>query len=284
MPSTAGAKDETVSRKYRVREFAHLTGVTVKALRHYDRLGLLTPARTSVGHRAYSTRDRERLRQILALKRVGVPLTRMRSLLDADPAALTTQLRARRAELVREQEHLVRADRALALVEESLPHAADDRMVLSRLADVIDTPREAAAMARYFSPDAWELARPFYEDWPSPHWVPLYREIAAAIPEGPGSAHAEDLFRRWNTLGHSFWRELTSDPDLSQKLHDGFARAWRDREHWPEALKRRFADYHINEIAVFLAKMSIAILNRRGPSWFAPKPEGSSPSASSLET
>jgi DNA-binding transcriptional MerR regulator len=269
--SANGAKDATLSRKYRVQEFARLTGVTVKALRHYDRLGLLTPARTSVGHRAYSTRDRERLRQILALKRVGVPLTRMRRLLDADAAALITHLRARREELAREQECLVRADRALALVEETLPHRPDDGMGLSRLADVIDAPREAAAMTRYFSDDAWAVAKRFYEDWPTPDWIPLFRDIAAAIPEGPGSARAKDLLHRWNTLAQSLWREMTCDPGLSRKLHDGFRRAWKDREHWPEVLQRRFADYRMNEVAAFFGNVSIAIHDRGEPLGAAPK-------------
>jgi DNA-binding transcriptional MerR regulator len=249
---------------HRVRAFAALTGVTVKALRHYDRLGLLSPARTAAGHRVYSTRDGERLRQILALKRVGVPLTRMRSLIDAGPAVLTAQLRARREELAREQERLLRADRAIALVEESLAHAPDDGAGLSRLADVIDARAETATMARYFNADAWPVAKRFYEVWPTPEWVALYRDIAAAIPGGPASAQAEDLLQRWNTLGRSFWEEMTSDPRLSRELHEGFARAWRDRQHWPAALKRRFADYRMNEIAAFLGKMAFAIGHRRG--------------------
>jgi hypothetical protein len=53
---------------YRTREFAKLAGVTVRALHHYDRLGLLKPRRTPAGYRAYSTRDLEGLEQIVALK------------------------------------------------------------------------------------------------------------------------------------------------------------------------------------------------------------------------
>jgi hypothetical protein len=37
---------------YRVHEFAKHAGVTVKALHHYDRLGLLTPRRTETGYRS----------------------------------------------------------------------------------------------------------------------------------------------------------------------------------------------------------------------------------------
>ena len=62
------------SRTYRTREFAELAGVTVRALHHYDRLGLLKPRRTPAGYRAYAARDLEALEQIVALKFIGIPL------------------------------------------------------------------------------------------------------------------------------------------------------------------------------------------------------------------
>ena len=269
MAQSSRTTNLSAQRAYRVREFADLCGVTVKALRHYDRLGLLIPARAPSGHRIYSTRDGERLRRIVALKRVGVPLARVRDLLDADPAALAVALAANRQTLLTEQDRLVRAGRAIALVEESLRHAPGDEDGLSRLADVLDAQRDVARMRRYFSDDVWDAARMFYEDWPAEEWVALYREIAAAIPDGTGTTRAEDLLRRWHALGRSLWeRHAPSDPPLSRKLNDGFARAWRDRENWPDTLKRRFADYRIHEIAGFLSRVSIAVLNRRGPSWF----------------
>jgi DNA-binding transcriptional MerR regulator len=42
---------------YRVHQFAELAGVTIKALRHYDRLGLLKPARSDAGYRLYRLAD-----------------------------------------------------------------------------------------------------------------------------------------------------------------------------------------------------------------------------------
>ena len=60
-------------RSYRIREFAKLAGVTVRALQHYDRMGLLTPARSRTGSRVYSESDFQALVQILALKSVESP-------------------------------------------------------------------------------------------------------------------------------------------------------------------------------------------------------------------
>ena len=52
-----GDRQET----YRVQEFARLAKVTVRALHHYDRVGLLKPKRSTTGYRVYRLIDLERL-------------------------------------------------------------------------------------------------------------------------------------------------------------------------------------------------------------------------------
>ena len=49
-----------MNKLYHVQEFANLAGVTVRALHHYDRFGLLKPNRTEAGYRLYCLRDFER--------------------------------------------------------------------------------------------------------------------------------------------------------------------------------------------------------------------------------
>ena len=71
-----------LSKTYQIHEFAELTGVTVKALHHYDRLGLLKPQRALSGYRLYVERDLERLEQIVALKFLGFPLQEIKAVLD----------------------------------------------------------------------------------------------------------------------------------------------------------------------------------------------------------
>jgi hypothetical protein len=69
-----------VRAAYQIHEFARLTGLTVRALQHYDHLGLLKPVRSRAGHRTYSDQDLQALVQILALKSVGVPLRQIAAL------------------------------------------------------------------------------------------------------------------------------------------------------------------------------------------------------------
>jgi hypothetical protein len=114
--------------------------------------------------------------------------------------------------------------------------------------------------------EAWALAKQFYQDWPDAAWVDLCRDIVAAIPEGPDSARAAEMLDRWNALVQSVWRGFAIDLRLSRELHEGFARAWRDRAAWPEIVRRRFEDYRLDEVSTFIRDASIAVFNRRAAS------------------
>lgn len=66
------------SRK--IGEIAAATGMTIRALRYYEEIGLLTPiARTEAGHRLYGTDAVERLYRISLLRQLGVPLDGIRA-------------------------------------------------------------------------------------------------------------------------------------------------------------------------------------------------------------
>src|SRR6266851_6869121 len=85
------------ARSYQAREFAKLAGVTVRALHHYDRLGLLLPnGRTEAGYRLYCDRDLVRLEQILALKLIGFSLKEIEQLLKRGSRDLPAVLRRQR--------------------------------------------------------------------------------------------------------------------------------------------------------------------------------------------
>ena len=95
----------------RIGELAAASGLSVRALRHYDEIGLLAPSRrTPAGHRLYDHRDVERLARIVALRGLGLSLDEVAAALDghhladAVRARLDEQLaegRVLRARLVR---------------------------------------------------------------------------------------------------------------------------------------------------------------------------------------
>jgi len=63
------------SRTYRTGEMAKMAGVSIRTIRYYDNIGLLTPSAYSLsGHRLYTNEDFSKLKRILALKYLGLSL------------------------------------------------------------------------------------------------------------------------------------------------------------------------------------------------------------------
>jgi DNA-binding transcriptional MerR regulator len=62
-----------------------MAGVSVRTLHHYDETGLLVPSsRSPAGYREYTSRDLDRLQEVLVYRRLGFSLDEIRELLD-DP-------------------------------------------------------------------------------------------------------------------------------------------------------------------------------------------------------
>jgi DNA-binding transcriptional MerR regulator len=245
---------------YRVSEFAALTGVTVRALQHYDRLGLLKPSRTESGHRIYSRGDERRVRHILALRAVGMSLQQIAELLDATSARLTEALQAQRARLEQSRTGIDEAIRALQQVEARATDSTE--RPLDRLATAVDTQETLEAMRGYFSDDAWKKwGEQYFYDWPSAAWRTLFRDIEASLDEDPASDHAQELLDRSTTLSQS---GIDSDPALLRAVRNGFGKAWQSRDRWPRELQRRYSEFKIEQIARFLYAVSMESWRRRG--------------------
>ena len=67
-----------------VNEVSKLTGVSIRTLQYYDRIGLLKPAqRTQAGYRLYDDAALERLQQILLFRELEFSLDEIKAILDA---------------------------------------------------------------------------------------------------------------------------------------------------------------------------------------------------------
>jgi DNA-binding transcriptional MerR regulator len=139
---------------FRISDFSRFTRVSVKTLRHYDRLGLLEPAFVDpeTGYRHYAARQVRQLQRILALKDQGFALEHIRELLDAGmkKSALARLLSAKRLELERQvevdQRRLDGVIANLAEIESGAPPALPD-VVLTELPAVRVATRRARVSA-----------------------------------------------------------------------------------------------------------------------------------------
>ncbi len=67
-----------------VKEISELTGISIRALRYYDEIGLLVPTeRTNAGYRLYDDKALEKLRAILFLRELDIPLDTMKEVVNA---------------------------------------------------------------------------------------------------------------------------------------------------------------------------------------------------------
>jgi MerR family transcriptional regulator, thiopeptide resistance regulator len=166
-----------------VSEVAELTGVTVRALHHYDEIGLVRPVqRTEAGYRLYGAADLERLQLVLFYRELGFPLTEIKELLDASDLDRGQALRHQR-ELLWAEAH--RLARILAAVDEAITaHEKDETMSEEAMFEVFgDRQRELQAEVeqRWGETDAYRESRRRLAGYTKEDWEELKAESEAIM-------------------------------------------------------------------------------------------------------
>jgi MerR family transcriptional regulator, thiopeptide resistance regulator len=231
----------------RITEFASDAGVTVRALRLYDRLGLLKPAAlTPSGYRLYGEAELERLEQIVALRFVGFSLDQIRELLEGSPRPLAVALRMQR-EIIASQKR--RLESALAAIDE-----AQQTLAREATADLWSTLRTVIEVFRmqhdwdwtknYYSDEALEKIEELHHGTPRSvikqgqrDWAVLIADVEQAASRGvdPSSDEAKALAERWRAL-------LLQFTQGNAEIQRGVNRLWSDPVHWPKDFKRPWSD------------------------------------------
>ncbi|WP_272937567.1 MerR family transcriptional regulator [Mycobacteroides saopaulense] len=241
-----------------VGRVSEMTGLSVRALHHYDEIGLVVPsARTTAGYRGYSDTDIERLHMVLLYRELGFGLEQIAALLDDPAIDMYAHLESQRALLLERIDRLHRMVVAVAnmmsarksgirlSVEEQIEIFGD-----SRYGDEYAT----EAQQRWGDTEAWKqsqerVARYSKEDWAriKAEVDQLLADLAAAkrADVRPGSERANALARAHRRSIESYYdctpqlqvcltqMYLTDDrfrayydsaePGLAQWLHDAVA-------------------------------------------------------------
>jgi DNA-binding transcriptional MerR regulator len=194
---------------WKVGELARNTGMSVRALHHYDEIGLLRPSlRTAAGHRLYDRADIERLQQIHSLRLMGISLDETKRLLDgavASPRQVIDLHLARLHEQIAMQKRLAGRLRALA-------HHLDTAEPVS-LDELCRTIEDMMRVEKYFTPEQLEVLeerrisvgaermRTVRDDWNE-----IIPKVRAAMENGtdPTSLEMLAVARRWKALVEEF--------------------------------------------------------------------------------
>lgn len=145
----------------KVGDLAAAAGLTVRAIHHYEDIGLIGPAeRTASGHRVYGPDAVQRLYRVNRLRRLGLSLEQIRRALDDPGRSLAAALR----------EHLAGVDRQIHSLT-TLRNAAG--IVLADLADATDPTHDLievlTAMELADSPLRRRISILVYRDLPAVH-------------------------------------------------------------------------------------------------------------------
>ncbi len=223
-----------MSSSYRIGEFAKLAGVTIRALHHYDRIGLLRPQRGTSGFRLYRMEDLERLEQIAALKFLGIPLQEIKLLLKRGPLTLVDSLHVQRKALAEKRKLIDRAVVAIEAAEKVIQSGqTTDSSILRKIIEVIDMQPQQNFMRKYYTDQAWLDKERIAQQTPIQArqknleaFRQLFAEIEADIDRDPASEQAQTLTRRWLLLA-----EFAHGGN--EAVRAGNIEAWNDRPNWP---------------------------------------------------
>ncbi len=212
-----------------ISQLARYAGVTVSAVRHYHKIGLLPePERDRSGYRSYDASTVVQLIRIHILASAGVPLSRVRDLLDATPAEFADSVQQIDTRLRGEIRKLQRARKRLASLAagEQLALPATVVRYLDRLRDLgvaehyIDMERDAWIMLAVQVPDQIDaiIARK-QEDLGDPDMRRLYELVSQAATSSPDDAHVVEAA---DIVDRLFTRAMQSDSLNVPGLDDGF--------------------------------------------------------------
>ena len=142
--------------EYTIQELSRLSGVTTRALRWYDEIGLLKPSgRTESGSRRYGPAEVDRLQDILYYRALGVELARIRACLDDPAFDRLAALREHLSALEREQgrlQKLIESVKETIMAQERKKNMSDEKKFEAfkrTMLEEYEKTHEAESRARY---------------------------------------------------------------------------------------------------------------------------------------
>ena len=144
-------------KEWPIRDVAKATGLSSRALRHYEQIGLLTPSKLAQsGYRYYGEPELARLYRILSLRALEMPLSAIQEAIDGD-AEISDAMRAHLRLLHEKQQQtaaqIAAVERALAAIENGTT------MTINDLFAGVDHAAHEEEVRRRWGDDAWERSQ-----------------------------------------------------------------------------------------------------------------------------
>ncbi len=230
-------------RFYHSSQFAEMASVSVRTLRYYDKVGLLSPSHyTESGYRLYTNKDLLSLQNILALKFLGFSLEEIRMLLQTGPKRLEEVLAQQKAMMEEKRAQLDTIIQAIEETERLLQTNRCNWESIVRVIQVIQMGQQNNHWsAKYFTPEqqktmeelnrkaSTEETRQKFKAYHPNEWTEedqkrvdeqyllVKQELGRLVAQGadPASPEAQNVARIKQELGFGFSQ---GDPDIEASV------------------------------------------------------------------
>lgn len=111
----------------RISDLEAIVGLPRGTIRYYEKEGLISPVHQENRYRDYSEEDVDRLKRIIVLRKIGLPISEVRGLLDAEPGkkSAVPVLKKNKQNLALEKEKINMAIRICDEIADSKPENID---------------------------------------------------------------------------------------------------------------------------------------------------------------
>ncbi len=199
---------------YSVKKLAQISGVSIRTLHHYDKIGLLKPSvRTEARYRIYGEVELMRLQQILFYKELDFTLEKIAAILDDPDFNTLDALESHRLSMQSRAERIIQLlstiDKTILklkgkimLTDEELYAGLTNAKAESYRKQIADA--YGTDVLQHSENSLKQLGKPAFEQLKK-DFADLYATLILARDENPESKHVQDLIGAHYAMIHVFW-------------------------------------------------------------------------------
>ena len=203
---------------YQINEVSKLTGVSIRMLHHYDKIGLLSPSkRTHSNYRMYNNDDISRLYQILLFKELEFPLQEIKQILDDKDFDRREALKVQRNLIFEKKKRL---ERILESIDDTIENLGGNVMSKSNFKafDYEEVKKhqekyKEETEKRYGNSDVYKESQEKTSKYSKNDWENImgeasviYEELAKLMDKEPSDEKVQELIEKWrNHISTNFY-------------------------------------------------------------------------------
>jgi DNA-binding transcriptional MerR regulator len=243
---------------YTVKQLASLAGVSVRTLHHYDEIGLLVPPVIGAnGYRYYDERSVLRLQSILFYRELDFPLQAIKAVLDRPDFDPLVALQEQRTAL---EARLGRLHRLIATIDQTISHLKGEKQMSTKQLFAGLTPEQEKAYtdeaAKRWGENGVRESQRRYNGYSAEKKKQIadegnavYRDLLAAMPQGPAAPAVQACIERWRQHIGYFW---TPNDEQCLALATGYRDDPGFRQTY-DAIHPQLAPFMADAVAIYVA-------------------------------